>query len=70
MDLGPLQIWIRLVEYSSSGVSSASEVSQSHGKLFFKIFKEVKLVHKLALCWYYSFDSPLGRGAERQFFGA
>ena len=33
MELGSPQIWIRLVEYSSSDVSGASEVPQSYGEL-------------------------------------
>ena len=44
MELRSPKIWIRLVKYSSSDVSNASEMPQSHCKLMFYLYKEVKLV--------------------------
>ena len=41
MVLSALHSWMRLVEYSNTGVSGASEVPQSRGKL---IFYEVQLL--------------------------
>ena len=36
MELGPQHSWMRLIKRSNTGVSSASEVPQSCGKLIFR----------------------------------